>query len=492
MNPDPKTSKAGWNSEPIQSTARWHASLRMRLLVGSLLVMLLALALLGWGLQALFTRHITSQLHAQLELHLNQLSAAVYKQPDGSIGVQQLNSSPQLEKPFSGLYWQVDALKHDGHYAPLARSRSLWDLVLQVPEKVHSDAIPISNADLNGVLHTAWQNASGQTLIAVLRPLKLPGATETLRLTVAAEQDLLAEPLGDFRTMLWSALAVLSAGLIVAAAVQLHLALRPLKLLKQGLEAVRAGQASLLQGEHPLELLPLVHEFNHVLQENADMVQRARTHAGNLAHAVHTPLSILANAAHAASDEERSLADLVQEQVATARQHVDYHLARARSAAAVRATGVATPLLEPIQALLRTMERLHSGRALSWSLEPFPEHWAFRGEAQDLYEMLGNVLDNAGKWANSSVQVQVGASDDAKSWSISVDDDGPGIPETVRQHMLQRGIRLDEQTPGSGLGLDIVHALLESYGGSIRMLSSPLGGLSVLLEIPKVESTRTS
>jgi len=279
--------------------------------------------------------------------------------------------------------------------------------------------------------------------------------------------------------MLLLALAMLGLGLGLAVAVQLQLALRPLKLLRQGLARVRSGAAAQLAGRYPQELEPLVAEFNHVLLENADMVQRARTQAGNLAHAVHTPLSILANAA---AQEHGPLALLVQEQVASARRQVDYHLARARAAAAVRATGLRTPVLPPLRALLRTMQRLHAERHLAFELAPQAQDGAFRGEEQDLYELLGNLIDNAGKSARQRVVIDVQCVQGQLCFTI--DDDGPGIPEEEREHMFERGVQLDEQRPGSGLGLDIVRALAETYGGSVQALASPLGGARLCLRLP--------
>ncbi|MBS1941407.1 MAG: GHKL domain-containing protein, partial [Bacteroidetes bacterium] len=223
-------------------------------------------------------------------------------------------------------------------------------------------------------------------------------------------------------------------------------------------------------------------EFNHVLAENADMVQRARTQAGNLAHAVHTPLTILANAA---DGQATPLAQLVREQVAGARRQVDYHLARARAAAAVRATGLRTPVLAPLQALLRTMTRLHDQRDLSFELAEGAPALAFRGEAQDLYEMLGNLIDNAGKWARARILVDVRRQ--GGELCFTVDDDGPGIPEDERERMFQRGVQLDERRPGSGLGLDIVRALADSYGGSVQALPSPLGGARLRLCLPAAD-----
>ncbi|AVO49509.1 ATP-binding protein [Melaminivora suipulveris] len=452
-------------------------SLRLRLLAGTLAWVLLTVALAGWGLRSLFREHIAQQLQAQLVLQLDALSGNV----DWDEARQQPRvaalSDARLEQPLSGLYWQIDRLGR-APQAALALSRSLWDQTLQLPD-VPGDY----PARGHRVLRLA--GPQGQQLLAVARTLALPeDDAPLLRLAVAGDEALLAEPLQRFTRLLLLALSMLALGLALAVALQLHLALRPLAVLRQRLAAVRLGRAERLQGRFPHEIAPLVDEFNHVLAENADMVQRARTEAGNLAHAVHTPLAVLANAA---AQDDGALARLVREQVASARRQVDWHLARARAAAAVRATGLATPVLEPVQALLRTMARLHAARGVDFALAAGAADAAFRGEAQDLYELLGNLLDNAGKWARSRVQVDVRRQ--GAQVCISVDDDGPGIPEAERERMFERGTRLDEERPGSGLGLDIVRALVQTYGGSVRAQASPLGGARLLLCLPASDNS---
>ncbi|MGP1629114.1 MAG: sensor histidine kinase [Giesbergeria sp.] len=433
--------------------------------------MLLAIALVGWGLRTLFQDHVTQQLQAQLVMQLDYLSASIDWEPPGSVSVSPMAADPRLAQPLSGLYWQIDR-QGTAPQAGVTRSRSLWDQVLRLPEAPAS--YPAS-----GYTVLSLHDAQGHELLGVARTVQLPeDDAPPLRLVVAGDRALLAEPLQRFTQMLLMALGLLALGLALAIAVQLQLALRPLQLLRARLAAVRSGAAQ-LEGSFPQELQPLVNEFNHVLRENADMVQRARTQAGNLAHAVHTPLSILANAA---AQEHGPLALLVQEQVATARRQVDYHLARARAAAAVRATGLCTPVLPPLRALLRTMLRLHGERDLSFELAPQAQDLAFRGEEQDLYELLGNLIDNAGKSARQRVVVDVLLSEGQLCFTI--DDDGPGIPEAEREHMFERGVQLDEQRPGSGLGLDIVRALAETYGGSVQAQTSPLGGARLRLCLP--------
>ena len=461
-------------------------SLRLRLLAGTLVWMLLAIALAGWGLRALFQEHITQQLQAQLVTQLDHLSAAVDWGGDARVQVAPMAADPRWSQPLSGLYWQIDRLGAQPQTA-VERSRSLWDQALLLPAA-------LAGYPTQGHSVLLLRDAQGHLLLAVARTLQLPDeAAPPLRLVVAGDQALLAEPLQRFTRLLLIALGMLAAGLALAVALQLQLALRPLKLLHRRLGAVRSGTAAQLTGSFPQELQPLVGEFNHVLSENAAMVQRARTQAGNLAHAVHTPLSILANAA---TQEDSALAQLVREQVAAASRQVDWHLARARAAAAVRATGMAAPALEPLQALLRTMARLHAGRDLSFELTPAVQRLvrepalegahalAFRGEAQDLYEMLGNLIDNAGKWARSQVQVDVRR--DGSELCFTIDDDGPGIPAEQRARMFERGVQLDEQRAGAGLGLDIVRALAQTYGGSVRATDSPLGAARLQLCLPAV------
>ncbi|QIL45354.1 sensor histidine kinase [Acidovorax sp. HDW3] len=451
------------------------ASLRLRLLSGTLVWLLLSLALTGWGLRTLFRDHISQQLEEQLRVQLDHLSGAL-DWADGRLQVAHTSTDGRFEEPLSGLYWQIQTATAPA--TALAHSRSLWDEALALP--------PLPGPyPAQGYRRLQLQDAQGHALLAVARTLQLPDdGAPPLRLVVAGDEALLTEPLQRFTHQLLITLGLLAVSLALAAALQLQLLLRPLRPLRQGLAALRGGQAQQLKGQYPQELQPLVAELNHVLQENAAMVQRARTQAGNLAHALHTPLTILANAA---AQHSGPLPTLVHEQVALAQRQVDWHLAHAR-AAAVHASGLATPVLEPIEALLRTMARLHShiDFALAEGLPERARDWRFRGEGQDLYELLGNLLDNAGKWARRQVQidVQIDVQPTGAQLHFTIDDDGPGIAPAQRQHMFARGVQLDEERPGSGLGLDIVRNLVQAYGGSIEVQDAPLGGARLVLVLP--------
>ena len=298
------------------SAARAPGSLRWRLLAGTLAWILATVALAGWGLGNLFRQHVAEQLRAELVLHLNQLTAAVNVAPDGALSVTPL-SDPRLGQPLSGLYWQIDRLDDQGRTVMpgAARSRSLWDQTLALPDGAVDGAYDIAGPERHRLT----------TLTRTLKPEE--SESGALRLAVAADTAALAEPVGRFNHMLLIALGALAAGLTAAAVVQVLVGLRPLARLRAQLASQHGGGITPIEGRFPSEIQPLVEDFNRVLAVNADMVQRARTQAGNLAHAVKTPLSILANAA---AREDSPLAALVREQAALAQRQVDHHLARAR------------------------------------------------------------------------------------------------------------------------------------------------------------------
>lgn len=449
-------------------------SLRLRLLAGTLVWVALTVVVAGWGLGRLFNEHVERQFNAELGTHLEQLAAQLTLDVDDRPALRGALSDPRFARPYSGLYWQIDGIDPDRRGA--LRSRSLWDGVLVVPGD--------RPADGERHVHQAEgpDGARLQLVEQALHPAERPELR--LRLIVAANAALIDEPVARFNRLLVLALGLLAGGLAVAALVQVRVGLRPLARLRDGLAAVRDGRAGAIQGRFPAEVQPLVDEFNAVLVRNAEVVERARTHAGNLAHAVKTPLAVLANAAEQAADDAAAatLARLVREQVGLARTQVEHHLSRARAAAAVGVPGQRTPLRPVIEGLLRLMGKVHAARALQFELSACDPQLAFRGEAQDLHEMLGNLIDNASKWAARQVRVQVDVH--GSELIVRIDDDGPGLRAEAREAVFARGVRADERTPGSGLGLSIVRELAQLYGGGVALLASPLGGLCAELRLP--------
>lgn len=449
-------------------------SLRIRLLAGTLFWIAATLVVAGWGLGSLFRQHVESQFYAELRTHLDQLTANLALDARGRPLLALPLSDPRLSRPYSGGYWQIDLI---GESRGQLRSRSLWDHVLAVPPDAPAD----------GEIHRHRVVGPEGTMLGLLeRSVRIEDAADgrvrTFRLIAAADESRMAEPVARFSGELWLALGALGVGLVVAALVQVWVGLAPLRKLRAALGEVRGGGTQRLEGDFPAEIMPLIEEFNSVLAQNAEVVERARTHAGNLAHALKTPLSVLANAAAGKAGADGDLARLVSEQVGVARRQVDYHLARAQAAAATRMPGARTALLPVAEGLLRAMRRIHAERQLEVTLRPGAGGPDFRGEAQDLQEMLGNLLDNACKWAVRRVELDARA--DGGRLVVTIDDDGPGLAAERRAAVIGRGVRADEQVPGSGLGLAIVDDLARLYGGRVELADSPLGGLRAVLTLP--------
>lgn len=450
-------------------------SLKHRLLLLTLLTAGLTLVVAGVVLSALFREHVRQQFIDGMGADLDQVMARLDVDARGlpTLDASRL-SDPRWGRPRSGRYWQVDGAGADGT-AGLLRSRSLWDEQLDAPRDMPG----------NGESHVhELVDQHQDTLLLIERTLRAPGAKGPWRVMVAAETKPLEQAAARFNTVLaWSLLALLLL-LSVGALLQVRLGLAPLGRLRMALSDLRQGRTQRLEGRYPDEVQPLVDDLNSVLARQAEGLQRARAQAGNLAHALKTPLTILAQGATQAQASASALNDLpalVSDQVQVARRHIDWHLARSRAAAAQSTVGLSTPLQPVAEGLVRVMQKIHATRGIA-VVANIDAHLAFAGESQDLQEMLGNLLDNACKAACSKVRVR--AAREGKVLRISVDDDGPGIPEQDRAAALQRGGRLDESTPGSGLGLAIVQELATLYGGAIELSGNAMGGLHAMLTLP--------
>jgi signal transduction histidine kinase len=266
-------------------------------------------------------------------------------------------------------------------------------------------------------------------------------------------------------------------------ALQVRVGLHPLFALSREVAAVRTGKSERVVGDYPAELEPLASELNALVAHNQDVVERQRTHVGNLAHALKTPLSVIAAEAEA---RPGPLADVVGRQAVVMRQQVDHHLRRARAAARPQGGGERTEVAPVLEELSLTLERIFrdKGVEVDWRA---PDDLYFHGERQDLQELAGNVMENACKWCESRVRAEARITSE-RELTLTVEDDGPGLATKDRAEVLQRGARLDEAAPGSGLGLSIVDELAKAYGGALRLDDSLLGGLKVTLVLPRVEA----
>lgn len=441
-------------------------SLGTRLLAGAAVWVVLALAVSALVLVGLFRDHAEAELTRRMAHQVDELVAALAVTPDGGLTATRELSDPLFRQPLSGFYWQAVLAGH-----PPLRSRSLWDQALA--------ASPPEGTGTGEASPRRMLGPDGKPLLAWVREFNLPDATGPVVVTVAAETVLVEEATQSFTRALALCLGVLAAGLIGAAVVQVRVGLRPLRRLGQSLRDLREGRSDRVLGRFPDEVQPLVEDLNTVLNEHARMVERAGTQAGNLAHALKTPLAVIANDAMECTD--RAAGQRIADEAARMRRYIDFHLTRARAAASVDIPGSRAPVAPVVEGLARAIRLLNAGRGLAVEVTPGGEA-AFRGAAQDLQEMLGNLLENAAAWAAGRVAVAWRVADDRLV--LTVDDDGPGIPEAARTLALTRGGRLDESVPGSGLGLAIVVELAELYRGSLALESSPLGGLRAVLDLP--------
>ncbi len=278
---------------------------------------------------------------------------------------------------------------------------------------------------------------------------------------------------------------------MAAILIQVRIGLQPLRRVSEALGRIRDGNARRLEGRFPAEIAPLAGELNSLIQHSEEVVSRARTHVSNLAHFLKTPLSVLVSEADAAQADPatRPLAEQVMRQVSTMRRQVDHYLTRARAAGSLDVLGNRTEVQPVLADLSRVLTRIHAERGIVIDCE-CPPDLVFRGERQDLEEMTGNLMDNGCKWAHSRVRVRAGR--DGARLILTVEDDGPGLTETERAQVGERGERLDETVPGSGLGLAIVRDISKLYGGIFALLASPLGGVLARLELPSITPSETS
>lgn len=282
-----------------------------------------------------------------------------------------------------------------------------------------------------------------------------------------------------------TAMGIFAGAFVVGGLFLVRRAVAPLWSLRASLSSVREGRSQRIEGDHPTEVQPLVNDLNALLEDRERAIARALTTAGDLAHGLKTPLAVLAQEAElAGAAGQHDLAATLLQLVERMQRQVDYHLARARATASARAApGLRCFVLPSVEGLVRTMRRLHAGRELRIDADVSPAH-EIRGRREDLDEMLGNLLDNACKWARSRVAISSSLEDDRLF--ISVDDDGPGLDPSMRAQVLQRGVRADQHVQGSGLGLAIVSELAELYDGSVTMETSPLGGTRARLQVPRL------
>jgi signal transduction histidine kinase len=447
-------------------------SIAVRLAASALFWSFVILLIAGLILSALYRETSERAFDQRLLVYASQLAADLVAlgDPEGELGPI---GDPRFELPLSGWYWQVG--RPDAQPRDVRSSKSLFGG--QLPSLLGPE-----HGGRFGEIRKGYGPAPDERMLRLLeRDIDL-GEDGRFVIRVAAPADEIAADVRRFIGALVITFALLGLSLGFTTLLQIRFGLRPLVNLRSGLAAIRSGEAERIPGEYPRDIAPLARDLNLLLDTNREILERARTQVGNLAHALKTPLSVIVNEAENAPAD---VALKVREQAQIMRDQVAYYLNRARAAALAGTLGSITEVEPVVAALTRTFAKIYRDKDLTVETT-IPPGTRFRGERQDLEEMAGNLIDNACKWAASrvSVTVEIGRDDDRSEIRIIIDDDGPGLAEEVRTEVPKRGRRLDETKPGSGLGLSIVTDLATLYRGRLSLEQAGAGGLRAVLALP--------
>jgi len=456
-------------------------SLAFRLFATAALWTLLVLAIAGVVIDYVHRREAEAAFDTRLSQILTQIIAFSTLHEGDEPRTPKIIGEPLFELTHSGWYWQITPLDNAPGRRMVSASLAGESLILPSNLKIRPDA--------NNII---WYNATGPVgeKIRIAENVYNAGEDEAPRFysfLVAGDAETTESVNATFRLPLVIALGLAGMVLVAASLFQVRFVLKPLQAIEKRLSDIRSGNAEQLDGELPAEVEPLQTELNALIKSNQDIVERARTQVGNLAHALKTPLAVIINEAR---EEKGAGSQKVAEQATIMRDQVNYYLDRARMAARAGLVGRQTEVLVVAEAIVRALERIYSERGLDFSVD-CPSSARFQGEKQDLEEILGNLLDNACKWAASRVVLSVqieepSAASPRKLLCICVDDDGPGLTPEQRMQSIRRGRKLDETKPGSGLGLSIIAELVQTYRGEFKLEQSAVGGLSARIKLPAV------
>lgn len=401
---------------------------------------------------------------------------------DGRIMLSDEPIDPNYQRALSGRYWVIGELDGEGRLIPVVGSPSLYGATLVLPLE---DATKITG-NLGEVVTSVSEGPDREPLRLAAQAVIFPDLGDRpVVIAAAADRRPAVKAVRQFSLIALGLMSVLALGLVSAIFMQVRLGLRPLFDLRRRVADVREGKARAVEGDYPMEIKPLADELNTLIGHNKDVVEYARTHVANLAHALKTPLAVLVNEA---DDKSTPLAEIVARQSGIMSKQVDHHLRRARAATRGQSIGARTPLNETVSSLARTLQKIYRDKDLDIQVS-LDDGLVFRGEKRDLEEMVGNLLDNACKWTGSKIAVSAQMLDNGLgNITITIDDDGPGLARDQYDVVMQRGARLDEATPGSGFGLSIVSDLAKAYKGGLALDKSPLGGLRTILTIPGSEA----
>jgi signal transduction histidine kinase len=449
-------------------------SLRARLIIGAAIWIAIGVYAAGIFIAALFRDYAADLVDGELRNDLEELMTLIDVDNDGFPHLHRPLSDPLFSQIGSGFSWQVSRSGRS-----LIKSTSASTDLLPVPDDAlgTNDTHKITLAAVRVAMIVFEQLLLGEG-----------GAAPPLRIQIGADTAVVDRLLPSFNIPLGISLFLLSLALIAAAALQVSFGLQPMSRLRRALGAVGSGKAAKLPADFPSEVQPLVDDLNNLLEVNAHMVLRARAQAGNLAHALKTPLAILTDEAGRLEQRgDAEAAAVILQQAQRMQRQIDYQIARARAAASREVPGVIAPVATSVANIIAAMQRLYGGKNLRIDVAVDARCEALC-DPMDLNEMLANLIDNACKWATTRIAIHGGTDESRGVVVVTVADDGPGLPPGSMDVVFQVGERLDEQVPGSGLGLPIVRDLAQLYGGEIGLEQSSLGGLKAILKLPKART----
>lgn len=469
------------NSEPLKQSARtslslrwWPRSLTFRVIAFSTVWAILTLVVIFTLITTLYRQASERGFDSLLSAHLFNLI--------GSVGISEsgaLTGAPDLgdlrfSEPASGWYWSVEPASEGVHGNLHSSSMTK---IIPSPSVA---AVPFNSSFQRSY---ATEGIDGERLEVFESEFVLDAKNRAARFRVMGNQSELEQEVGRFQRRLLTYLSLFGVGMIAINAIAILLGLQPLRRVRNALAMVREGTAQRLDGHFPAEIEPLANETNALIENNRRIVERSRTQVGNLAHSLKTPLAVLLNEGRALGGAK---GQLIADQAASMQKQVEHYLQRARVAAQRDSVVYRTPVTPLVQRMVRVLQKLNPRTDLSLTL-PATEI-VFAGEREDLEELLGNLLENAMKWARSAVSVWVVPLAGKEGlFEIGIEDDGPGIPEDKAREALKRGRRLDETKPGSGLGLAIVADLVNEYGGVLALERSDMGGLKAVVRLRSLQ-----
>lgn len=460
-------------------------SLSLRIIVSGAIVVTLTLFITAILLVYLFREHIEEQFDALLFDHIEELVAASKFSPDGSFILNWYPLDPRFHKPGSGWYWEI---KQAGK--TLGSSRSLQDnhlKVIKIQESGNLETLSRKRLILSelmqgsGLLEVQQLYGPNKKMLrAQLLEITLPHTDQLISYVVTGPASEIKYNVSHFSKQVIISFLVLGIGLLVAIVIQVRVALKPLNAMRKTIEEVHQGKKKRLAENYPDEIQLVASEINSLLDHSTESLSRARKNLGNLAHTIKNPLAVIINEANSLKSEPGRL---IHNKATVIASNLDHYLAQARAAGTTNLLGCHTNIVQVVEDLCYCVEQLYKDKNVKITLYDL-DNYSFRGEAQDLEEMLGNLLDNACKWTHNQVWVHAKRDKINQRLFLFVEDNGPGIPDSQINNVLHRGLKLDESMPGHGLGLNIVNDITQLYSGSLTLKKSTQGGLCAVLDLP--------